>query len=447
MKKMKARTNLAIFALLVFAAAPAVPAYGGGTWSKTALAAHSATFVGRPGNLARFAQTTLTVTGNSSSIPLVTNGVFETVSPGDENHIFPMRTNDSAEFVFGTTARVDEVRIYSAWRDNGRVDVGVASVDVRDSEGNWTSLPNSDLAFSEGESSLGWCLVFADASGDPIANDVSGVRVAFATMDNGYVGMAEIEVIGAHLGTRTVAFCDENGNPLADVQAQIVATGTAATPPAASLVPEKPGLVLVGWDKDISCVFEDINPRPVYATHVDVHGIGQWIKTEYSSAPPLTSADKNLARMDGTTLTIERGTTNPNNPLVDGEFQTYIASYRLQSSGCIDFDFGKKVRIDGVRFFSLWQDNGRVDLAVVGLDVRVGEGDWIELDNSELPYVATDVTPGFEFVFQDPDGRALANVATALRIRFGYVENFWCGLPEIEILGALPDRGIVVIVR
>ena len=151
-----------------------------GTWTKTALshqAPYPAALVGRPANLARFAQTALTVDGNTrtgwqdpawkSSMTLVTNGVFDTnVSGNDEGLLYPMQTGSSAAFAFGAPARVDEVRVYSCWRDNGRCDVGVASVDVCDAQGNWTSLPGSELAFSDGGASVGWCLVFADASGD-----------------------------------------------------------------------------------------------------------------------------------------------------------------------------------------------------------------------------------------------------------------------------------------
>lgn len=438
-----------------------VLALADGSWTKTALshqAPYPASLVGRPDNLARFAQTAFTVDGNTrtgwqdpawqSSMTLVTNGVFDMVaSKTDEGYLYPMQNGSSATFAFGTPARVDEVRVYSCWRDDGRVDVGVASVDVCDAQGNWTSLPGSGLAFSNGGASRGWRLVFADASGDPLADEVSGVRVVFGQMDNDWVGIAEIEVIGAHLGTRTVTFCDENGDPLSGVPAQTVATGAAATPPDASLVPSKPGLVFAGWDEDVGCVFEDIRPRPVYAARVDVHGTGQWTKTAFSSSPALTPERKNLARMDGVVLAIERGSTSRSETLADGSFQAYGSSFNMYSGGCIAFDFGKKVRIDGVRFFSLWKDSGRVDLGVTGVEVRDVNGDWTALDGSELPFVPTDVSPGFEFSFEDPDGLPLANVATALRIRFGCAENDYVGLPEIEILGALANQATVILVR
>ena len=445
---------------LALAAAPA-PASAGGAWTKTPLshqAPYPAALVGRPANLARFTQTTLTVDGNTrtgwqdaawkSSMTLVTNGVFDTnVSGNDEGHLYPMQTGSSAAFAFGAPSRVDEVRVYSCWRDAGRCDVGIASVDVCDADGNWTSLPDSALAFSDGGASVGWSLVFADASGAPLANGVSGVRVVFGTMDNGWAGIAEIEVLGAHLGTRTVTFCDENGDPLAGVPVQTVATGAAATPPAASLVPAKPGLVFAGWDEDVDCVFEDIRPRPVYAAHVDVHGTGLWTKTAFSATPALSPEGKNLARMDGAVLTIERGSTSRSETLVDGTFQSYSAAYTMYAGGVVVFDFDRKVRIDGVRFFSIWKDNGRVDLGVTGVDVRVAPGDWTALDGSELPFVPTSVSPGFEFSFAAPNGLPLANVATGLRIRFGAAENLYVGMPEIEVLGTLANQATIILVR
>ena len=444
---------------ILFAAIAACSAHADGTWTKTALshqAPYPASLVGRPDNLARFAQTAFAVDGNTrtgwqdpawkSSMTLVTNGVFDTNTSGnDEGHLYPMQTGSSAAFVFGAPARVDEVRVYSCWRDNGRCDVGVASVDVCDAEGNWTSLSGSELAFSDGGASVGWRLAFADASGDPLANGVSGVRVVFGTMDNGWAGIAEIEVIGAHLGTRTVTFCDENGSPLAGVPVQTVARGAAATPPAASLVPSKPGLVFAGWDEDVDCVFEDIRPRPVYAASVDVHGTGLWTKTAFSATPALSPEGKNLARMDGVVLTIERGSTSRSETLADGTFQASGASYNMYCGGCVAFDFGKKVRIDGVRFFSLWRDSGRVDLGVTAVEVCDAAGEWTALESSELPFGPTDVSPGFEFTFAAPDGQPLANAATGLRIRFGCAENLYVGLPEIEVLGDLARKAKALI--
>ena len=437
----------------------AASARADGAWTKTALshqAPYPVALVGRPANLARFAQTTLAVDGNArtgwqdpawkSSMTLLTNGVFDVVSSStDEGYLYPMQTGSSAAFAFGAPARVDEVRVYSCWRDNGRCDVGVASVDVCDAQGNWTSLPGSALAFSDGGASLGWRLVFADSSGAPLADEVSGVRVVFGTMDNDWVGIAEIEVLGAHLGTRTVTFCDENGSPLSGVPAQTVATGTAATPPPAARVPQKSGLVFVGWDEDVGCVFEDIRPRPVYAARVDVHGTGAWTKTAFSASPALSPAEKNLARLDTASLSVERGISQRSETLADGEFQSSSASYNLYSGGCVVIVFGEKVRVDGVRFFSLWRDNGRVDLGVTAVEVRDVAGEWTVLENSELPFVPTGVSPGFEFVFAAPDGRPLANVATGLRIRFGYAENHYVGLPEIEVLGDLASKATTLI--
>ena len=398
---MKRILPLLLLSFVVFARAD-------GAWTKTPLshqAPYPAALVGRPDNLARFAQTTFTTEGNTrtgwqdtawrSPMSLVTNGVFDLIASGsDEGHLYPMQNNSSAVFVFGVPARVDEVHVYSAWRDDGRIDVGVASVDVCDAQGNWTSLPGSELAFSNGGASLGWRLVFADSSGAPLANEVSGVRVVFGAMDNSWVGIAEIEVIGAHLGTRTVTFCDENGDPLSGVPVQTVATGTAATSPAASLVSSKPGLVFAGWDEDIGCVFENIRPRPVYAKSIDVHGTGQWTKTAFSATPELTPLDKNLARMEGAVLTIEHGNTSGSATLADGEFQSSSAAYNLYAGGVVAFDFSEKVRIDGVRFFSLWRDAGRVDLGVMSVEVRNAAGDWTTLDGSELPFVPTSVSPG-----------------------------------------------------
>ena len=84
---------------------------------------------------------------------------------------------------------------------------------------------------------------------------------------------------------------------------------------------------------------------------------------------------------------------------------------------------------------------------MTGVDVCDAEGDWTALDGTELPFVPTSVSPGFEFSFADPNGLPLANAATGIRIRFGCAENLYVGMPEIEVLGALANHTTLIIVR
>ena len=429
-----------------------------GTWTKTALSQQAATLVSASdGNLARSVRTTFAIANNSpanndkawqSPAELIVNGIFDTnTSSSDEGHLYPIRTGASVTFTFGASARVDEVRVYSCWRDAGRIDVGIASVDVCDGEGNWTSLAGSELPFADGGSGAGWSLVFADASGAPLAATSTAVRVVFGTMDNGWVGIAEMEVLGAYAGTHTVTFCDENGDPLPGVAPQTVATGTAATEPDPSLVPEKEHLVFVGWDVDISAVFEDLFPRPVYGTEIQYSRNGAWVRTPLAvQAADLAPASSNLVRRPTTSMTLEgaqqQAVAAPNlmlNGVFEGHFDTSkedIDVYIMRSGVKVTFDFVAEARVDAVRVFSTWIDNGRNDIAVNSVSVRDAVGVWTTLEGSALPFVNTSGI-ALQSVFADPSGGPLARGATAIEIDFGAVENTYVGMAEIEILGEL----------
>ena len=429
-----------------------------GTWTKTALSQQAADLVSlADGNLARSPRTTLALAGNSpanndkawqSPAELLVNGIFDTVtSASDEGHLYPIRTGASVTLSFGASARVDEVRVYSCWRDAGRVDVGVASVDVCDGEGNWTSLAGSELPFADGGTSVGWRLVFADDSGAPLAASATAVRVVFGTMDNDWTGIAEMEVLGAYSGTHTVTFCDENGDPLPGVPPQTVTTGTAATAPDPSLVPEKAPLVFVGWDVDISAVFEDLFPRPVYGTEIHFSRNGAWERTPFAEqAAELAPASSNLVRRPTTSMTLEGASQQvvaaPNlmvNGVFEGHFDTSkedIDVYVMKSGVKVTFDFVAEARVDAVRVFSTWIDDGRNDIAVNSVSVRDAVGTWTTLEGSALPFANTSGI-ALQSVFSDPSGDPLARGATAIEIDFGAVENTYVGVAEIEILGEL----------
>ena len=436
----------------------AAGAQADGTWTKTALQQQAADLVAAAnGNLARSVRTTLTLSDNSpansdkawqSPMELLANGIFDTnTSSSDEGHLYPIRTGASVTFSFGASARVDEVRIYSVWRDAGRVDVGVASVDVCDDGGNWTSLAGSELPFADGGTSVGWRLVFADGSGVPLAASATAVRVVFGTMDNDWVGIAEMEVLGGYAGTHTVTFCDENGNPLPGVEPQTVPTGTAATEPDPSLVPGKDNLVFVGWDVDVSAVFEDLFPRPVYGTEIQYSKNGAWVRTALSvQADDLSPASSNLVRRPTTSMTLEgaqQTVAAPPSLMVNGAFEGHfdtskedIDVYLMRSSVKVTFDFVAEARVDAVRIFSTWIDNGRNDIAVNAVSIRDAVGVWTTLDGSTLPFANTGGI-ALRSVFADPSGAPLARGVTAIEIDFGAVENSYVGLAEIEVLGEL----------
>ena len=431
-----------------------------GTWTKTALSQQTADLVSAAnGNLARFSQTTLAVSDNSaanndkawqSPMELLVNGIFDTnTSASDEGALYPVKTGASVTLTFAAAARVDEVRVYSCWRDAGRIDVGIASVDVRDGDGNWTSLPGSELPLVDtGNAAVkGFGHFFADADGAALAASATAVRVHFGTMDNGWVGIAEVEVLGAHLGTHTVTFCDENGDPIPGVETQTVPTGTAATEPDPSLVPQKSGLVFLGWDVDVSAVFEDLRPRPVYGAEVQYARNGAWTRTLLSEqASEMSSLSSNLARRATTTMTLEGASQTakvPPSTLVNGVFEAHLDKsaedidvYVMRSSVKVLFDFVAEARVDEVRVFTTWIDSGRNDAGVNAVSVRDALGNWTTLEGSTLSYESTGGAVALRLVFADPN-TPLARGATAVKIDFGTLENGYIGMPEIEVLGEL----------
>ena len=220
----KPRYTLAALALCAVAGS----ASAAGSWTRTVLQPSQPPVLvsAADGNLARFAHTQVSAT-RSANAQWLANGMLELREGADV--VYSMYTGDRAVFEFAAEARLDELRFHTSW-DNGRNDFGFASVDVRDAAGEWTVLENSALAL-ESTGSSGNTYVFADVSGDPLATGVMAVRIVLGNVENGWGGVAEIELLGGFLGTRTVTFCDADGTPLADVPPQTVPTGGAAADP------------------------------------------------------------------------------------------------------------------------------------------------------------------------------------------------------------------------
>ena len=459
----------AVSALLpaAFLAFGAVSARAEAVWTKTALSQQYADLVTGRENLAHSSRTVLSVADNAavnsdkawqSPMELLANGLFDTVlSASDEGHLYPVRTGGRVTLTFGAAARIDEVRIYSCWRDSGRVGVGVASVDVQDADGNWTSIEGSELPFSAGGSNFGWSHFLADAEGGALAASANAVRISFGTMDNGWTGIAEIEVLGAHLGTHTVVFCDEAGDPIPGIEPQTVPTGLAATLPDASLVPAREDASLVGWDADLSEVFEDLRPRPVYGSAISLSEHGAWTRTLLAAqSDTLSPASSNLARRATTTLSVAGGseTAKVGPPaLVNGVFEAHLDTsaddtdtYLVRNNAVMTFDFVAEARVDELRLYTTWPDAGRIDAEILSVEVRDSIGAWRPLYGSALPFVNTtdNQYKGMRLVFADADGAPLAAGTTALRVNFGVIDNNYAGLAEVEVLGALTGSYQVV---
>ena len=425
----------------------AMSAAAAGTWTTTPVNDIPPVLVSAAdGNLARFGRTQVAATANGgSNVRWLVNGMHEEKDGGQV--IYQMKTGANAVFTFAAEARLDEVRFHTFW-DSGRNDFGFASIDVCDANGDWTTLDNSSLAKSN-VNAKGNTYVFADANGDPLATGVTAVRIVLGDVENGWGGVSEIEVLGAFLGTRTVTFCDADGDPLPGVATQTVSTGTAATEPDPSLVPQRNGsLLFAGWDTDVYAVFEDIRPRPVYnSVGVQYSRNAAWTDTPLAQATAALTSEGNLARLPTTTLpnTAATAISNPS-AVTNGVFD--YGSTVLYDHKTVMFDLGAEADIVEVRVFVSWKDNGRSDAGILALRARDAAGAWTTLEGSLLPYEVSDSSVvGHRLSFADPTGVPFARRVTALEIEFGTMENGYVGLPEIEIFGEfyVPSSNVLLI--
>ena len=106
------------------------------------------------------------------------------------------------QFPGGIPYAVSGVNLYSQWNDTGRDRIDVASIELCDPDGNWTTVPGSSVSYDDGSYNC-----FAKLS-DPDTGFLSGgsiaVRINFAGQENGYVGYLEIEVTGVPASDLTV---------------------------------------------------------------------------------------------------------------------------------------------------------------------------------------------------------------------------------------------------
>ena len=91
-----------------------------------------------------------------------------------------------------TPCALQELRIYSAWRDSGRDRISIASVEALDSNGVWTTIGGS---VDYDNDSFHNCAVLSGANA-ALATDAVGLRITFGAQENNWAGYAEIELIG-----------------------------------------------------------------------------------------------------------------------------------------------------------------------------------------------------------------------------------------------------------
>jgi hypothetical protein len=311
--------------------------------------------------------------------------------------------------------------------------------------GVWTTLDGSALPFVN-TSGIALQSVFSDPSGGPLARGATAIEIDFGAVENTYVGMAEIEVLGELTGVYTVTFCDENGDSLPEVAVQTVEAGHAATAPDPSVVPPKEGFVFVGWSDTLDTVLSNIRPQPVYAAPGAVLVSSGPFRT--GSAIPFglnVLAESGAVAVDGSvavTATRDPGYSGANRNaavLVDGRFvfangEDDVAA--VETGSQFVYTLPSPRDVDSVGFYTFWSDGGRDGFSFSSIDWREeGDPNWKTVSFDEVRYgLGDNFSLGSYFVSVSRAGGPLLTNAVAVRIPFQTMDNSCTGVGEIQAL-------------
>ncbi len=186
---MKTVSHAAIItaAVLLAVSASAAPQWTNGSWKSGFTAAGNNLILGlrgttASGTLADARFTDGLATPHTMSIPTISN-------------------NGKLTFSFSEWKTIYEVRIYATWQDDGRDKISVSSISV-DSATNATPvvLPSSSVTYDYNSASgsgeyanYAW---YSDSEGAALVGAARSVTINFGGQEAGYVGYAEIEIIG-----------------------------------------------------------------------------------------------------------------------------------------------------------------------------------------------------------------------------------------------------------
>ncbi|MGI5869255.1 MAG: hypothetical protein ACOX9C_07420 [Kiritimatiellia bacterium] len=104
------------------------------------------------------------------------------------------------EWTFGSETSISELRIFTRWCDGGRDGINITSVAVKyTANGNWETLndvPPVNYGNGDNATSSHLSAILLDSTGNALATDVVGLKLAFGPQDNNGTGYAEIEALG-----------------------------------------------------------------------------------------------------------------------------------------------------------------------------------------------------------------------------------------------------------
>ncbi len=187
---------------------PAASLFAAGTWTFGNYDANTQTLSPQVNVLRGLTPVKSSGVGNgdegTSGVAVLTDGILPTEASIDQySRNAQVSSWGSVVYSFDAPIDVIEVRIYTMWKDDGRDDLHVSTIHYRsddgDNEEGWTAIPGSGCKYSDGSyMKFG---IFKDALGVPLATGVKRLRVVFDNVENGWVGVSEIEAV-ADIGLR-----------------------------------------------------------------------------------------------------------------------------------------------------------------------------------------------------------------------------------------------------
>lgn len=126
---------------------------------------------------------------------------------GDADSKITLNNNGVFNFAFDAPVDLSEIRIYTLHSDSGRDDFGMSSIQIQHpGESEYETLDGSELALVQGGAKGSSGRVVGAFTNDVglLATRVSKLKVNFGAVDNGWVGLAELEVIGEDSVTESI---------------------------------------------------------------------------------------------------------------------------------------------------------------------------------------------------------------------------------------------------
>lgn len=390
--------------------------------------------------------TAVSVSGNdlaagslAMELARVNNGVFEWTTAGGQ--IFAIGSNAVLTFAFPEPMVISGVNIFSYWADGGRQGIRVNALEVTSDNKTWTAIADSATTDMIDTASGGCVARFADSEGAVLATGVRSLRVCFGAVENNWVAMSEVEVIGAvdtsfADKTYTVTFLDLDGREIKSVSE--VANGTDL----ADLAPEAPvvaDLIFEAWDTT-GVVTSDLVVRPRYKEKGLIEAaIDVWTG---SSVPTEVI---NMLTVEGARATGDQGDITgglkdcgsianlTDGRLVNADHEH--SGWCFGNGATLVFELPYARDLAELQLWTAWRDGGRDGFSITEIACRKeGKDAFTPLAKQSKVFIGLDNNgsgPRYHVVLSRNDGTPLFEGATAIRIVFDRADNDGAALQEV----------------